>query len=240
MNSWFNSFLAISVFFAILVIGPSRNGPTSSALGAKEVVDLALVLAVDCSYSVDTLEYRLQMEGLAQAFQTPEVIDAIKNGPSGRVAVSVVQWSDSNNQVIAIPWTIISGEKSAAELSRRLAQTPRYTASGGTSITTMIRKAAAMLSRLPFFAERLVIDISADGRNNNGGDPRPVRDIVSASGITINGLAIINEVLTLDKYFESRIIGGPGSFVVVANDYKAYAIAIKRKLILEILGPNLV
>ena len=86
----------------------------------------------------------------------------------------------------------------------------------------------------------LNIDISADGRNNNGGDPRQIRSIVVANGITINGLAIINEVVTLDKYFESHITGGPGNFVIVANDYNAYAVAIKRKLILEILGPSLV
>ncbi len=237
---WFRSFFAGFVFLAILVSSPSKTEFTTPAIGAQDIVDLALVLAVDSSYSVDTTEYRLQMEGLASAFLTREVIDAIKNGPSGRIAVSVVQWSDLKSQVVVIPWTLISGDKSASEFSSRLAKTTRQTASGGTSITTMIKKGAAMLSNLPFYAERKVIDISADGRNNNGGDPRPIRNLVAASGITINGLAIINEVITLDKYFEIYITGGPGNFVIVANDYSAYAEAIKRKLILEILGPGLV
>ena len=240
MKNGLRYLLAIHIFLAILVIGPSRNGPSSSAIAAQQVVDLALILAVDGSYSVDSTEYLLQMNGLALAFRDREVIAAIKNGPSGRIAVSVVQWSDSKNQIIAIPWTIVSDASSAAGLAARLAKTPRLTASGGTSITTMIKKGAVMLSRLPFFAERKVIDISADGRNNNGGDPRQMRNIVVANGITINGLAIINEVGTLDKYFESHITGGPGNFVIIANDYTAYATAIKRKLILEILGPNLV
>lgn len=240
MRLWCQCFLAVTVFLAAFLFGPYRSGPGSSVLGAVEIVDLALVLAVDSSYSVDTTEYRLQMLGLAAAFREPEVIEALKNGPSGRIAVSVVQWSDSQSQIIVIPWTILKDEKSASALSARLAQTPRHTAAGGTSITTMIKKGAIMLSRLPFFAERKVIDISADGRNNNGGDPRQTRSIVVANGITINGLAIINEVVTLDKYFESHITGGPGNFVIVANDYNAYAHAIKRKLILEILGPNLV
>ncbi len=240
LPAWFRACFALVVFSLVIIVGPSRSGPASTALGAKHIVDLALILAVDCSYSVDTVEFRLQMDGLSRAFRDPEVIAAIQNGPSGRIAVSVVQWSDAKNQVVAIPWTIISGETSSLNLSSRLAQTPRYTAAGGTSITTMIKKGATMLSRLPFYAERKVIDISADGRNNNGGDPRPARSIVVANGITINGLAVINEVVTLDKYFESHITGGPGNFVIVANDYKAYATAIKRKLILEILGPNLV
>jgi len=240
LSVWFRFLCASSVFLATVFATPWRSDPALSAIGAGHVVDLALVLGVDSSYSVDSTEYRLQMRGLALAFQTREVIDAIKNGPAGRIAVAVVQWSDSKSQVIAIPWTIVSGDKSAAELSARLAQTPRQTASGGTSITTMLKKGAIMLSRLPFYAERKVIDISADGRNNNGGDPRPMRRIVIANGITINGLAIINEVATLDKYFEIYITGGPGSFVITANDYSAYAEAIKRKLILEILGPNFV
>ncbi len=88
----FRFFAALSVFLAILVVSPSRNIFTSSARSAQDIVDLALVLAVDCSYSVDSVEYRLQMEGLARAFRTSKVIDAIKNGPSGRIAVSVVQW----------------------------------------------------------------------------------------------------------------------------------------------------
>lgn len=237
---WLGCFFTVAIFCAALIVAVPSNNLTSPALAAQKIVDLALILAVDSSYSVDSVEYRLQMQGLAQAFQTREVVEAIKNGPSGKIAVSVVQWSDSKNQIIVIPWTIISGEQSATELSRRLVQTPRQTASGGTSITTMLKKGAIMLSRLPFYAERRVIDISADGRNNNGGDPRQIRSIVVANGITINGLAIINEVATLDKYFESHITGGPGNFVIVANDYSAYSAAIKRKLILEILGPNLV
>lgn len=241
--AWFQRFkalLAAFIFSVSILSGLERSGPATPALGASPIVDLALILAVDCSFSVDANEYALQMEGMARAFRDPEVIDAIKNGPSGRIAVSVVQWSDIDNQVVVVPWTIVANSNSAAGLAAHISRSPRLTAFGGTSITSMIKRGARMLTNLPFFAERKVIDIAADGRNNNGGDPRPVRKSVGANGITINGLAIINEVVTLDKYFEIYVTAGPGNFVVVANDYKAYAEAIKRKLIMEILGPGLV
>jgi hypothetical protein len=103
----------------------------------------------------------------------------------------------------------------------------------------VMRYGGALLRAAPVIAERLVIDISSDGRNNVGGNPRPVRDELAERGITINGLTILNEVPTLDRYFEDYIVGGPAHFVVVANDYDAYAQAIYRKLLREITGPQL-
>ena len=239
-RSRFGLFLLGAVFILSLIGSSSQSRTTLPRYTASNGVDLALVLAVDCSYSVDSVEYKLQMEGLARAFRDPEVIAAIASGPKRRIAISVVQWSDANSQVVVVPWTILSGETSATSLSSRIAQVRRQTNAGRTSITTMIKKGSEMLSHLPFFAERKVIDISADGYNNNGGDPFPVRNIVVASGITINGLVVTNESITLDKYFKIYITGGPGHFVMVANDYQSYGIAIRRKLILEILGTNLV
>jgi hypothetical protein len=206
---------------------------------ASVPVDLTLVLAIDCSYSVDSREFALQIEGMSRAFRDPEVIKAIAEGPLGRIAVSVVQWSDASHQRVAVPWTVIIGEGDAHGLAGRLATLPRLLADGGTSITAMIRFGAKLLNDSPVAGQRQVIDIAADGRNNNGGYPKPVRDDVAEQGITINGLAILNEVPTLGWYFEQNVIVGPGSFVVVANDYAAYADAIKRKLLREIIGPTL-
>ncbi len=201
-------------------------------------VDLALVLAIDCSYSVDMAEFQLQINGMAEAFRRPEIHEAIAGGPYGRIAVSVVQWSDMEHQALVIPWAIVSGADSAEQLAQFIEVLPRSLAEGGTSIGHAIRYSAQLLNNAPFLAERQVIDIAADGRNNNGGDPRPVRDAVVAQGMTINGLSILNEVPTLDKYFERYITGGPANFVIVANDYSAYSAAIFRKLMREIVGPQ--
>ena len=201
-------------------------------------VDLALVLAIDCSFSVDTTEFRLQMQGLGQALRRKEIHDAIAQGTTGRIAVSVFQWSDDRSQLIVVPWTIIDGSASANALADRLETMPRKLAEGGTSISSAMRFAAAMLEAAPMRSERLVMDISSDGRNNIGISTDRVRNDIVNRGITINGLVIINEWPTLDRYFEQQVVGGPAHFVIVANDYPAYAEAIYRKLLREITGPG--
>lgn len=202
-------------------------------------VDLSLVLAVDCSFSVDAREFRLQMEGLGRAFLREEVKKAIAQGKRQRIAVAVVQWSDENNQKVVLPWTIISGAADADELGLILTRLPRQLAEGGTSISTALIFSALQFERAPS-AERQVIDVSSDGRNNIGPPVRPVRDNLVARGLTINGLTILNEWPTLDTYFENNVVGGPGNFVIPANDYTAYGEAIFRKLLREITGPGIV
>ena len=176
---------------------------------------------------------------MAQAFRRPEIVAAIQSGTYRRIVVSVIQWSDMAHQSVVIPWRVVADTESANRLADLIAVLPRTLAEGGTSITAVMGFGANMLRDLPLPADRLVLDIAADGRNNNGGDPRPMRDAVVAQGITINGLSILNEVPTLDKYFELYITGGPASFVIVANDYAAYSTAIYRKLLREIIGPRL-
>jgi uncharacterized protein DUF1194 len=202
-------------------------------------VDLSLVLAIDCSFSVDTTEFRLQMQGLGQAFRRAEIHKAIAQGKTGRIAISVFQWSDDRSQLIVVPWTVISGSESAIALADQLENMPRKLAEGGTSISSSMRFGAAMLEASPLRAERRVIDISSDGRNNIGVSPDRVRNQIVRRGITINGLVIINEWPTLDTYFEQQVVGGPAHFVMVANDYPAYAEAIYRKLLREITGPGI-
>lgn len=201
-------------------------------------VDLALVLAVDCSFSVDLSEFALQMEGLGQAFRHPEVKRAISLGNLQRIAVSVVQWSDESNQAVVLPWTIIASDDDAELLGERLAVMPRQLAEGGTSISSALLYSAALLSKAPS-SPRQVIDVSSDGRNNVGVPVQAVRDRIVAQGITINALTILNEWPTLNVYFQNQVTGGEGNFVIPANDYAAYAEAIYRKLLKEITGPGI-
>ena len=201
-------------------------------------VDLALVLAIDCSFSVDSHEFAVQMRGLGQAFMNEAVKKAIAQGARQRIAVTAVQWSDDRNQRIVLPWTIVSGGADADELGRIFIHTQRQLAEGGTSLSTALTFSAALFATAPS-AERMAIDVSTDGRNNSGPPVAPVRDRVVAQGITINGLTILNEWPTLNTYFEGNVAGGPGHFVIPANDYDAYGEAILRKLVREITGPGI-
>jgi len=214
--------------------------PDSRQLQAANLsVDVALVLAIDVSYSVDEEEFRLQMDGMALAFQNPAVHRAIASGTFQRIAVAVTQWSGENQQIVGIPWKIIDSPKAALQFAARLAQEPRRIGEGGTATGAAMRHAGALLLSAPFNTFRRVIDVSSDGRSNRGIWPANIRDQLAARNITINGLAILNEWPTLDKYFETQIIGGPYHFVIVANDYRAYTEAIRQKLLKEIAGPGI-
>src|SRR4051794_37326268 len=91
----------------IVLLGVPPPGLTNAQ---SQQVDLALVLAVDCSFSVDAGEFALQMKGLGAAFQKDDVKNAIRNGHTGRIAVSVMEWSDEANQQIVVPWTVIASD----------------------------------------------------------------------------------------------------------------------------------
>jgi hypothetical protein len=212
--------------------------PVSPAKAQNSNVDLALVLAVDCSFSVDAVEFRLQMKGLGRAFLRPEIKKAIRAGYHQRIAVTVMQWSDEGNQMVVLPWTVVSGDADAEEVGNVLLTMPRRLAEGGTSISTALIYGQALFDTAPK-AERRVIDVSSDGRNNIGPPVEPARDRVVAAGTTINALAILNEWPTLDVYFAEQVAGGEGHFVIPANDYEAYADAIYRKLLKEITGPGI-
>jgi hypothetical protein len=226
---------------ALLLLGPA--GAASGQTGAQAPVDLALVLAVDASYSVDRTEFQQQIDGLALAFASAEVIAAIEALPQGRLAVTVTHWSKASAQIVSVPWTIIEGAAASRVFASRLGGVERRTADGATSISGALRHGFGLLGQCPCRARRHVIDVSGDGRNNNGPGLATVRAEAELLGVTVNGLAILNEVETLHYYFEQQLIAGPAAFVEVASDYRDYARAIQRKLLRELdpgiaLGPR--
>ena len=201
---------------------------------AAEPVDLELILAIDCSYSVNRIEFRQQVHGMAQALRNPEVIKAIQSGPLGNIAVTVVQWSNVRLEAVAIPWTKVDSGESALALANRIENMPRISELGATAISSVIQFSNALFEQGPYQGERQVLDISGDGRNNTGENVRLARDEAVLRGTIINGLAIANDHRTLDFYYRDWVIGGPGAFVVRAEDYGDYARAIQRKLLREI------
>ena len=206
------------------------------ATGGGAPVDLALVLAVDCSDSVDRREFRLQLDGLAYAFRDPAVIAAVRSGPRGRIAVAMFEWSDFYQKTLVVDWTIIDSQSSAEAVARRIEQAPRV-AVGGTSVSSAIRGGIEVLAIAPWLADRKVIDVSGDGTNNAGERPGAARDRALVRGIVVNGLAITNNVPGLKTYYQNNVIGGPGHFVIETGNYQTFAEAMLRKLLREISKP---
>jgi len=210
---------------------------------AEEAVDVALVLAVDVSRSIDEDEARLQREGYRLAVSDPMVVAAVRRGMIGAVAIGYVEWAGIEYQRTVIPWRRIASQQQADAWAEELAAAPRASLSW-TSISGAIRHSRSVLAECPWEATRRVIDVSGDGVNNSGPPADTERDAALAEGITINGLPIVNDRPTfgrlppipLDDYYRQNVIGGPGAFMVVAEDFESFAVAVKRKLIREIAG----
>jgi len=208
--------------------------PAAAQRETGQPVDLALVLAVDASGSVDQVRFELQKQGYVAAFRHPRVIGAIQSGPAQAIAVIVMQWTGPALQVTAVPWTKISDAASANAFADAVARAPRALFGGGTSISGAIDTSMALLFDNPYRAARRVIDISGDGSNNRGRSVNQARDEVIAKGVGINGLPILSLEPDLDRYYRDNVIGGPGAFMIVARDYETFSEAILKKLIAEI------
>jgi hypothetical protein len=217
----------------------------SLAARAAEEVDLLLVLSSDVSRSVDAPKFKLQRDGYAAAIVNPRVIQAIRSGALGKIAISFVEWSGVGAQKIVIDWTIVRDEATAKDFSAQVIEAPRAFADR-TSISGGIDFAMAQLARAPYQSSRRTIDVSGDGTNNSGRDVVDARDEALAKGVTINGLVILSERPMswnadhtnppggLDAYYRNNVIGGPGAFVMVAENFSSFGQAILNKLIAEI------
>ncbi len=188
--------------------------------------ELALVLAVDISGSVDEREYEIQMRGLAEGLSDPEVSEALVRN---RAAVTLVQWTGSTRQAVSVPWTRIASPGDVAALAERIEGTPRLWSIYSTAIGEALLYSAATFGEVPN-CERRVIDVSGDGPSNEGVDPRDLRDGLLRDRITVNALVIEDGVTGLRDYYRQNVILGPGAFVVVANSFRDYPDRMREKL----------
>jgi len=229
--------------FAVAVVAASAL--VAPLVRAAERVDLLLVLAADVSRSVDHEKFQLQRQGYAAAIANPRVLEAIRSGANGRIAVLYEEWSGILSHQTVIDWTIVDGAKAAQTFGDQLIELPRSFADR-TSISGGIDFAMEQLARAPYEASRRTIDVSGDGTNNAGRDVDAARDDAVAKGVTINGLVILSEHPLpwnpehtnppggLAHYYHEHVIGGPGAFVMQAKDFNSFGQALINKLVAEI------
>jgi hypothetical protein len=230
---------------ALLVLALAGAAALPAIARAAEKVDLLLVLAADVSRSVDSGKFQLQREGYAAAVSDPHVLDAIRSGRTGRIGLTYIEWSGLGSQRVVIDWTTISDADSAKGFGDRLLEAPRSFADR-TSISGAIEFAMSHLAHAPFESQRRTIDVSGDGTNNSGRDVSLARDEALAQGVTINGLVILSDTPLawnpdhtnppggLDNYYRNNVIGGPGAFVLAAQNFNSFGEAIIKKMIAEV------
>lgn len=207
---------------------------------AAQACRLALALALDVSGSVDQREYRLQMNGLADALADPDVVAALFAMPAP-VAIAVFEWSSSDYQRLVQDWVLIQDRGVLEGVVARLRVWERAPAPEATGIGAAMEHGKTLLDRGPrCWASTL--DISGDGKNNDWPTPRELKLSGKVSGITINALVVtrdgrgtlLPEAGELPAYFEALVIQGPGAFVEVARGFEDYANAMRRKLLKEL------
>lgn len=221
------------------VLGGLASGLITCAAQAAAKVDLALVLAIDCSYSVSPQEYQLQMRGTAQALRAPEILKAVAGGARKQIAICAFLWSNSVTRAVLVPWQLLKGPADAVAIGNMFLQAPRNVEPGTTATGSALQYGQSLFASAPL-ALRHVIDISTDGTCNEGPEPAAVRDELVAQGTVINGLAITRDVKELTDYVKSDVIGGHQSFVMQANDFNAYGQALREKLFREITNVDLI
>lgn len=226
----------------VLLVLAALAGPTSAqnqtpAPGGSPAptdVTVAIVLAVDTSGSVSNGRFELQKQGYAAAFRNPQVLNSIHSLATQAITVTMMQWTGPRLHVVVADWTLINDKASADAFAAAIDAAPRQLFGGGTSISGAIDYSRVLLAGNPFRATRRVIDISGDGSNNSGRSVTQARDEAVADGIGINGLPILTVEPGLDHYYYDNVIGGPGAFMIPAENYDTFADAILKKLINEI------
>lgn len=210
---------------------------THATVAADEIVDLELALAVDASGSVDDGEFALQLEGIAAGFRDPEVRKAIRSGPSGRIAVNLVVWAEPQVPKDMSGWEIIASDDDAERFAGAVERFPRRV-TGATGIGAGIASALRSFDGNDIAAGRQTVDVSGDGRETAPREPTVLigqaRAMAMARGVTLNGLAILNEEPGLDEWYRRNLQAGQGSFVMAVGRYEDFAEAMRRKLLKEI------
>ncbi|WP_317056272.1 DUF1194 domain-containing protein [Roseovarius rhodophyticola] len=192
--------------------------------------EVALVLAVDVSGSVDNEEYRIQMQGIADGLRDGSVAEALV---TQEAAVMVLQWTGSSRQRVVTPWTRMTDFDVLENFAAQVESTPRVWRNFSTAIGEALAFAGAQFADVPD-CERWVIDISGDGSSNEGVDPKEVHKILSSSNIIVNALVIEGAELLMTEYFWENVILGNGAFVITANSYDDYPNRMQRKLLREV------
>jgi Protein of unknown function (DUF1194) len=214
-------------------------GLFATARPAAAQADLALVMAVDVSSSVNEERFSLQREGIANGLESKEILNAIAGGPHQTIELAIVEWSE--RQYVVVDWTIIHGRADLDAVLHALRTNPRPQVGFRTNVAGGIVKAIALFDSAPLLADRKIIDVSGDGQQNDGKlAAEEARDSAVAKDITTNGLPITSgDEPEVDRWYKAHVVGGDGAFMVVANGHDGFSDAMRKKLSLEVAGATL-
>nr|WP_170604304.1 DUF1194 domain-containing protein [Ruegeria arenilitoris] len=193
---------------------------------------LALALAIDISTSVDAQEDALQRHGLAAALIAPEVVDAFLSNPSP-VALAVYEWSGSFNQTLLLDWHLVDSQDDLLFVAQKISASERSAQDSPTAMGHALAYGATLMQRAPMCLYQ-TIDISGDGKNNDGYAPQIAYRHFPFHNITVNGLVInaadFEGEIDLIPFFRENVLHGAGAFLEIADGFQDFERAMRRKL----------
>ena len=212
-----------------------RAGPALAALlctvSHAAACSVALAFAVDVSGSVSPAAYAVQMRGLATALRAPAIASELARGEA---ALTLTQWTGRRFQHVSVPWTPIASEADVAAFARAVEAAPRAWSGANTALGDALAFTGATFAEAPA-CDRRIIDVSGNGRANEGTAPRSLRAGFDAAGLTVNAI-VLDEggELGLARYFADEVVAGPGAFVVQVAAPEEYPEQMRRKLLREL------
>jgi len=153
---------------------------------------------------------------------------------AGTVALAVFEWSGTGQQALVVDWTDITTPEVLESVTATIAGHERSLFVSPTALGEALEFAHGLFRRAPAPCQYFTLDVSGDGRNNQGPTPETVYARADWTGILVNGLAIGGNESSIADYYAEKVIRGPGAFVAFTRDYRGYAEAIERKLTIEI------
>jgi len=201
---------------------------------------LALVLAIDVSSSVDADEDALQRSGLAAALIAPEVQRAVFSTDLP-VALAAYEWSGRYNQQILVDWTLIRAPADLLSVAEAIGRSQRGTTEFPTAMGYALGYGANLLRRAPACLFR-TLDMAGDGENNEGFPPPTAYAEFPFDGVTVNGLVVnaadFEAEVDLITFYRDQVLRGPGAFLEVAQGFRDYERAMRRKLERELAAQS--
>lgn len=219
-----------------MIVALTASGEIREAKSQAEIADVAIVLAVDVSNSIDARRYRLQMDGIAETFEDPDVLASILSDGHRAILVSLVEWS--NMPRTTVPWTLLTSNSDAIAFAAKVRNTRR----DAQDFTCMSKALGHIYDKVlplqPAPAARVIVDVSGDGRDNCNADESvaAMRDRLASEQVTVNGLPILEgeEAMTLVGWYRQNVVGGPGAFLIPANGFSDFKRAMRLKFVTEI------
>lgn len=193
---------------------------------------LALALGFDVSKSVSAHDYEIQRGGIIAALRDPAVRDAFLQ-PSEPVALAIFEWSGRDYQDVVLAWTMIGDAAALDQVIGLVASRQRHPKPRPTALGHALLYAETLMGLAPDCTAQ-TLDISGDGRNNDGLSPRDAYARTDYGGVTVNGLAIGGIETDILPYYSAELIHGPGAFVISARRREDFPDAIRRKLLREL------